>query len=168
MTTHFSFIFLCKVSDWSGANTNKTRAVVPLWVLFCRRKLDNSSIAKVIIQVFSGLVTVWFLILFVFQVCFTFFLPEALQNVMGHGQGAEQMRESLSLVRVIGFAHRWEKLLKRLSLLKAQRTVCVVLWWELSQEDIKVSVYCLTAKTLSFGKEHYVLTGEFSWKNNSK
>lgn len=59
--------------------------------------MDGSSIAKLISQAFSGLVVVWFYIIFGFQILSLSFFLQLFKFSWGCGQGVEQMQESLSL-----------------------------------------------------------------------
>lgn len=127
LTTHFSFFSPPCLIFQTGLDPSLIKLVqsVPLWVLFCRRKLDNSSIAKVITQVFPGLIIVWFLIyIFLFFKCVSLSFWSS-SKCYGHGQGPEQTWRSLSLVRVIGLTHGWENCSRGFRSLK-HKELCVL------------------------------------------
>lgn len=144
LTTHFSS-FPLKVSEWSGLVSNQHQ-----WSLFlsescfltcCRRKLDGSSIAKLISQVFSGLVVVWFYIIFGFQILSLSFCSSS--NF--HGAVAKELSKCEKVFHCVSYllyTVSQRELFKRLSLFKAKRAVCIMLWWKLSYKDITVLCNC--------------------------
>lgn len=78
----------------------------------CRRKLDGSSIAKVIAQAFSRLVVVWFYIFFGFQFFSLSFFLQLFKFSWDYSQGVEQMRESLSLCELFALHNVSERTLQ--------------------------------------------------------